>query len=123
MQLPALRDGLRGLYNRRYLEDVFSRELHRVERNGKPVSVVMIDIDHFKRFNDKRVTTRVTSCSVRWHAPSRTISAPPTPPAAMAAKSLPSVGAGFASPGNRLRLAPDRDSTATQRHAPSLTPR
>ena len=49
----ALRDGLTGLYNRRYLEDVFSRELHRAERSGKPVSVVMIDIDHFKRFNDK----------------------------------------------------------------------
>ncbi len=48
----ALRDGLTGLYNRRYLEDVFSRELHRAERSGKPVSVVMIDIDHFKRFND-----------------------------------------------------------------------
>jgi diguanylate cyclase (GGDEF)-like protein/PAS domain S-box-containing protein len=49
----ALRDGLTGLYNRRYLEDVLSRELHRAERNGKPVAVVMIDIDHFKRFNDK----------------------------------------------------------------------
>jgi diguanylate cyclase (GGDEF)-like protein/PAS domain S-box-containing protein len=49
----ALRDGLTGLYNRRYFEDVFYRELHRAERNGKPVSVVMIDIDHFKRFNDK----------------------------------------------------------------------
>jgi diguanylate cyclase (GGDEF)-like protein/PAS domain S-box-containing protein len=49
----ALRDGLTGLYNRRYLEDVFSRELHRAERSGKPVSVVMIDIDHFKRFNDQ----------------------------------------------------------------------
>src|SRR5439155_17229442 len=49
----ALRDGLTGLYNRRYLEDVFSRELHRAERSGKPVSVVMIDIDHFKHFNDK----------------------------------------------------------------------
>lgn len=49
----ALRDGLTGLYNRRYLEDVLNRELHRAERNGKPVSVVMIDIDHFKRFNDK----------------------------------------------------------------------
>src|SRR5437016_5093421 len=49
----ALRDGLTGLYNRRYLEDVFSRELHRAERSGKPVAVVMIDIDHFKRFNDK----------------------------------------------------------------------
>ena len=49
----ALRDALTGLYNRRYLEDAFSRELHRGERNGKPVSVVMIDIDHFKRFNDQ----------------------------------------------------------------------
>jgi diguanylate cyclase (GGDEF)-like protein/PAS domain S-box-containing protein len=48
----ALRDGLTGLYNRRYLEDVFTRELHRAERSGKAVSVVMIDIDHFKRFND-----------------------------------------------------------------------
>lgn len=48
----ALRDGLTGLYNRRYLEDVFGRELHRAERSGKPVSVIMIDIDHFKRFND-----------------------------------------------------------------------
>ena len=49
----ALRDGLTGLYNRRYLEDVLHRELHRAERSGKPVSVVMVDIDHFKRFNDK----------------------------------------------------------------------
>jgi diguanylate cyclase (GGDEF)-like protein len=49
----ALRDGMTGLYNRRYLEDALNRELHRAERSGKPVSVVMIDIDHFKRFNDK----------------------------------------------------------------------
>jgi diguanylate cyclase (GGDEF)-like protein/PAS domain S-box-containing protein len=49
----ALRDGLTGLYNRRYLEDVLNRELHRAERSGKAVSVVMIDIDHFKRFNDQ----------------------------------------------------------------------
>ena len=49
----ALRDGLTGMYNRRYLEDALNRELHRAERSGKPVSVVMIDIDHFKRFNDK----------------------------------------------------------------------
>ena len=49
----ALRDGLTGLYNRRYLEDALNRELHRAERSGKPVSVVMIDIDHFKHFNDK----------------------------------------------------------------------
>jgi diguanylate cyclase (GGDEF)-like protein/PAS domain S-box-containing protein len=49
----ALRDGLTGLYNRRYLEDALNRELHRAERSGKPVSVVMIDIDHFKHFNNK----------------------------------------------------------------------
>ena len=49
----ALRDGLTGLYNRRYLEDALNRELHRAERSGKPVSVVMIDIDQFKHFNDK----------------------------------------------------------------------
>ena len=49
----ALRDGLTGLYNRRYMEDGMSREIHRAERSGKPLSVVMIDIDHFKVFNDK----------------------------------------------------------------------
>jgi diguanylate cyclase (GGDEF)-like protein/PAS domain S-box-containing protein len=49
----ALRDGLTGLYNRRYLEDAMTRELHRAERSGKPVSVVMIDIDGFKHFNNK----------------------------------------------------------------------
>jgi len=49
----ALRDGLTGLYNRRYLEDALNRELHRAQRNSKPVSVVMIDIDGFKHFNNK----------------------------------------------------------------------
>jgi len=49
----ALRDALTGLYNRRYLEDALIRELHRAERSGKPVAVVMIDIDLFKHFNDK----------------------------------------------------------------------
>lgn len=49
----ALRDGLTGMYNRRYLEDALIRELHRAQRSGKPIAVMMIDIDHFKRFNDK----------------------------------------------------------------------
>jgi diguanylate cyclase (GGDEF)-like protein/PAS domain S-box-containing protein len=49
----ALRDALTGPYNRRYVEDVFTRELHRAARSGKPVSVVMIDIDHLKWFNDQ----------------------------------------------------------------------
>jgi diguanylate cyclase (GGDEF)-like protein/PAS domain S-box-containing protein len=49
----ALRDALTGLYNRRYMEDVLNREIYRAERSGKPLAVVMIDIDHFKSFNDK----------------------------------------------------------------------
>lgn len=49
----ALRDGLTGLYNRRYLEDALIRELHRASRSNKPASVIMLDVDNFKLFNDK----------------------------------------------------------------------
>ncbi len=52
LRVLALRDGLTGLYNRRYMEDALNRELHRSESSGRPVSIIMIDIDHFKRFND-----------------------------------------------------------------------
>jgi hypothetical protein len=52
MRVLALSDSLTGLYNRRFLEDALNRELHRAERSKKPFSIIMIDIDHFKRFND-----------------------------------------------------------------------
>ncbi len=52
LRVLALRDALTGLYNRRYMEDALQRELHRAERTGKPVALIMIDVDHFKRFND-----------------------------------------------------------------------
>ena len=52
LRVLALHDPLTGLYNRRYLEDSLKRELHRADRSHKPVSLIMIDIDHFKRFND-----------------------------------------------------------------------
>lgn len=45
-------DALTGLYNRRYLENVLERECRRAVRAGRPLSVLVIDIDHFKRFND-----------------------------------------------------------------------
>jgi len=34
------------------MEDALQRELHRAERSGKPIALVMIDVDNFKRFND-----------------------------------------------------------------------
>ncbi|MGD1715252.1 PAS domain S-box protein [Dapis sp. BLCC M172] len=48
----SIRDGLTGLYNRRYLEEFLEQEIHRAKRNENSVGVIMIDIDHFKRFND-----------------------------------------------------------------------
>src|SRR5262245_45725720 len=51
----AMRDALTGLYNRRYLMDSFERELHRARRSGERLGVMIIDIDHFKRFNDTYV--------------------------------------------------------------------
>jgi diguanylate cyclase (GGDEF)-like protein/PAS domain S-box-containing protein len=48
----SIRDPLTGLYNRRYLEESLSRELHRANRSGRNVSLVMLDLDHFKHFND-----------------------------------------------------------------------
>lgn len=48
----SIRDALTGLFNRRYMEETLQRELHRAERTGAPVSVVMFDVDHFKQCND-----------------------------------------------------------------------
>jgi len=51
-QDQSIRDALTGLYNRRYLEDTLERELYRADRNQVPVGILMVDIDHFKLFND-----------------------------------------------------------------------
>ena len=48
----AIRDPLTGLFNRRYLEETIERELARATRKGTPLAVAMLDVDHFKRFND-----------------------------------------------------------------------
>ncbi|MDT4289665.1 diguanylate cyclase [Methylomonas sp. MO1] len=48
----SIRDPLTGLFNRRFLEEVLDRELLRMSRSGKMLAVAMIDIDHFKTFND-----------------------------------------------------------------------
>jgi len=46
-------DSLTGLHNRRYLMKTFKREWTRHQRNKKPISVILLDIDFFKLFNDK----------------------------------------------------------------------
>ena len=46
-------DGLSQLNNRRYWEESVFREFERHKRSGSPLSLIMIDIDHFKQINDK----------------------------------------------------------------------
>lgn len=47
------RDGLTGLYNRSHFHESFEQHLHDGRTDGKPVSLLMIDLDHFKSINDK----------------------------------------------------------------------
>jgi diguanylate cyclase (GGDEF)-like protein len=48
----SITDPLTKLYNRRYLDSVFKRELDRVKRDKKYLSFIMLDIDYFKQYND-----------------------------------------------------------------------
>jgi diguanylate cyclase (GGDEF)-like protein len=64
----SVRDPLTGLYNRRYMEETFDREIQRAIRKQQPLSVIMADIDGFKNINDTsghvlgdRVLVRVSS--------------------------------------------------------------
>jgi diguanylate cyclase (GGDEF)-like protein len=52
LRSKAIRDPLTGLFNRRYMEESLERELRRSQRKGVPLGIVMMDIDHFKHFND-----------------------------------------------------------------------
>jgi diguanylate cyclase (GGDEF)-like protein/PAS domain S-box-containing protein len=48
----AIRDPLTGLFNRRYMQDVFRQEFSRARRENYPVSVIMLDMDELKVLND-----------------------------------------------------------------------
>jgi PAS domain S-box-containing protein len=52
LRTQSVRDHLTSLFNRRYMEETLERELRRAQRNTVPLSVIMVDVDHFKRFND-----------------------------------------------------------------------
>lgn len=75
LQAEALHDPLTSLFNRRYLSQELEREFARADRSGRPVAVIMADIDHFKAVNDAlghdcgdevlRVVARQFSMNVR----------------------------------------------------------
>lgn len=52
LRQQSIRDALTGMYNRRYMEESLERELRRAARRGYPVGLIMLDLDHFKSFND-----------------------------------------------------------------------
>ncbi len=52
LESQSIRDGLTGLFNRSFMEVALERELHRAGRREKELAVMMVDIDHFKQFND-----------------------------------------------------------------------
>jgi diguanylate cyclase (GGDEF)-like protein/PAS domain S-box-containing protein len=52
LRLQAIRDPLTGLFNRQYLEETLPRECQLAQRRKSPLSVAMLDIDHFKEIND-----------------------------------------------------------------------
>ena len=52
-QFQARVDALSGLFNRRWLDSMLPRQMHRSRVSRDPLSLVMIDIDHFKRYNDQ----------------------------------------------------------------------
>jgi diguanylate cyclase (GGDEF)-like protein/PAS domain S-box-containing protein len=52
LRKQAIHDPLTGLYNRRFLDDALVRETARSMRDGKPLALAIVDIDHFKKIND-----------------------------------------------------------------------
>lgn len=52
--VQSTHDPLTRLFNRRYLETTLEREISRAKRSGQPLCVMVLDIDHFKKFNDTR---------------------------------------------------------------------
>lgn len=92
----SMTDALTGLYNRRSLEQLLSREMALAERHDHPLSLVMIDMDNFKQINDQhghaagdhllrsfadcvRITLRKTDMAFRYGGDEFVIALPQTP--------------------------------------------
>ncbi|MFH1631218.1 MAG: diguanylate cyclase, partial [Candidatus Aenigmatarchaeota archaeon] len=48
----SVTDFLTGLYNKRYFRSQLDKEMKRSDRHGRPLSLILLDIDHFKKYND-----------------------------------------------------------------------
>lgn len=53
LKTMALKDGLTGLANRRAFDEALEQEHRRARRDGKPLSLIMLDVDYFKKYNDE----------------------------------------------------------------------
>ncbi|HTX90611.1 MAG TPA: diguanylate cyclase [Anaerolineales bacterium] len=52
LRQESLHDPLTGLFNRRYMEEMLEREIRRAQRSQQQISIIMLDVDHFKKIND-----------------------------------------------------------------------
>jgi diguanylate cyclase (GGDEF)-like protein len=53
LETLAITDGLTGLYNHRHFQDMIEREMRRSQREGRPLGLLLLDLDHFKMYNDR----------------------------------------------------------------------
>lgn len=52
LRSQSIRDVLTGLFNRLYMEESVDQEIYRARRHQTPIGIIMLDLDHFKEFND-----------------------------------------------------------------------
>ncbi len=64
LEQQTLTDALTGIGNRRYFDEIIGKELGRSVRGGQPLSLIVIDIDHFKAYNDRYGHTSGDKCLV-----------------------------------------------------------
>lgn len=97
LETASITDGLTGVYNRRFFDQTLIREWHRAHRQQAPLSVLMLDLDHFKPINDdhghqvgdlclqevgrtlRRVVTRAGDVAARYGGEEFAIILPNTP--------------------------------------------
>jgi len=53
LEALAITDGLTGLYNHRHFQETLEKEMRRCEREGRKMSLLLLDLDHFKQYNDR----------------------------------------------------------------------